>query len=52
MDIPFDCCPYSKEDAQEAINNLIKYFQNEQNNKNYFGLDDLGIINTYLNWLN
>ena len=52
MDIPFDCCLYSKEDAQEAINNLIKYFQNEQNNKNYFGLDDLGIINTYLNWPN
>ena len=51
MDIPFDCCLYSKEDAQEALNRLVKYFQNQEN-KNYFGLDDLGIINIYLNWSN
>ena len=29
-------CPYTKEDAIEAINNLVKYFQNGQNDKNYF----------------
>lgn len=45
-------CPYTKEDAIEAINNLVKYFQNGQNDKNYFGLDDLGIINTYISWPN
>lgn len=45
-------CPYTKEDAIEAINNLVEYFQNGQNDKNYFGLDDLGVINTYLNWPN
>ena len=51
MDIPFDCCPYSKEDAQEALNRLVEYFQNQES-KNYFGLDDLGIIDIYLNWSN
>lgn len=51
MDIPFDCCPYSKEDAQEVLNRLVKYFQNQES-KNYFGLDDLGIIDIYLNWSN
>ena len=45
-------CPYTKEDVIEAINNLVEYFQNGQNDKNYFGLDDLGVINTYLNWPN
>lgn len=45
-------CPYTKEEAIEAINNLVKYFQNGQNDKNYFGLDDLGIIDIYLNWPN
>ena len=45
-------CPYTKEDVIEAINNLVKYFQNGQNDKNYFGLDGLGVINTYLNWPN
>ena len=45
-------CPYTKEDAIEAINNLVKYFQNGQNDKNYFGFDDLGVINIYLNWPN
>ena len=24
MDIPFDCCLYSKEDAQEALNRYVK----------------------------
>ena len=38
MDIPFDCCLYSK----EALNRLVKYFQNQES-KNYFGLDVLGI---------
>lgn len=51
MDIPFDCCPYSKEDSQEALNRLVKYFQNQEN-KNYFELDDLSIIDIYLNWSN
>lgn len=51
MDIPFDCCLYSKEDAQEALSRLVKYFQNQES-KNYFGLDDLGIIDIYLNWSN
>ena len=39
MDIPFDCCLYSKE---EALNRLVKYFQNQES-KNYFGLDALGM---------
>ena len=51
MNIPFDCCPYPKEDAQEALNRLVKYFQNQES-KNYFGLDDLSIIDIYLNWSN
>ena len=48
MDIPFDSRPYLKEDAQEALNRLAKCFQNQES-KNYFGLDDLGIIDIYLN---
>lgn len=27
MDIHFDCCPYSKEDAQEALNRLVNIFK-------------------------
>ena len=49
MDIPFDCCPYTKDEVNEAIRNLVAYFQNK-NDKNYFGLDNLGIIDIYVNW--
>ena len=43
-------CPYTKEDVNEAINNLVKYFQDEKRDKDFFGLDDLGVIDIYLNW--
>ena len=46
MDVPFDC-PFTKEEALEAINNLVKYFQNKEDG-DCFGLDDLGIIEIYL----
>ena len=50
MDISFDCCPYTKEEANEAIKNLVKYFTDGKKDKNFFGLDELGIIDIYLNW--
>ena len=50
MDVSFDCCPYTKEEAMEAVNNLIQYFQNGKKDKDFFGLDDLGIIDIYINW--
>ena len=49
--IEFDC-PYTKEEAIEAMNRLVKYFQNDKKDKDYLGLDDLGIIDIYLNWSN
>lgn len=45
-------CPYTKEDAIEAVKSLVKYFSSEKRDKNFFGLDDLGIIDIYLNWPN
>ena len=45
-------CPYTKEEVVEAINRLVKYFQNDEKDKDYLGLDDLGIIDIYLNWSN
>lgn len=50
MDISFDCCPVTKKEVFDAINRLIEYFQNNKNDKNYFGLDDLGIIDTYISF--
>ena len=52
MDISFDCCPYTKEDVIEAMNNLVKYFTDGKKDKDFFGLDDLGVIDIYLNWPN
>lgn len=49
MDVSFDCCPYTKKEAQEALNRLVKYFKENKDTK-FFGLDDLGIIDVYLNW--
>lgn len=37
---------YTKEDAQNAIKRLIKFFQNYKGE--FFGLDDLGIIDFYI----
>lgn len=45
-------CPYTKEDAIEAVKNLVKYFSDGKKDKDFFGLDDLGIINIYLSWPN
>ena len=39
---------FTKQDAEEAVQRLADYFQNGKKGKNYFGLDDLGIINIYL----
>ena len=39
---------FTKQDAEEAVRRLVDYFQNEKKDKNYFGLDDLGIIDIYL----
>lgn len=43
-------CPFTKEEAIEAINNLAKYFMDGKKDKDYFGLDDCGIIDLYLNF--
>ena len=43
-------CPYTKRDVDEAIERLVKYFKDEKKDKEFFGLDDLGIIDVYLNW--
>lgn len=45
-------CPYTKEDAIKAVRNLVKYFTDGEKNKDFFGLDDLGIIDIYVNWSN
>ena len=45
-------CPYTKEEANEAVKNLVKYFTDGKTDKDFFGLDDLGIIDIYLNWSN
>ena len=45
-------CPYTKEEAIKAVNNLVEYFTNGKRDKDFFGLDDLDIINIYLNWPN
>lgn len=37
----------TKQDAQEAVNRLVKFFQ--QYKGKFFGLDDLGIIDLYIN---
>ena len=37
----------SKEEAQEALNRLVEFFQNYEGE--FFGLDDLGIIDLYIN---
>lgn len=42
MDIPI-----TKRDAQEAIDRLVKFFQSYKGD--FFGLDDLGIIDIYIN---
>ena len=49
--IEFDC-PYTKEEAVEAIKRLVEYFKNDKKDEDYFGLDDLGVIDIYLNWSN
>ena len=36
----------TKQDAQDAINNLVKFFQSYKGK--FFGLDDLGIISLYV----
>lgn len=38
---------FTKKEAQEAIKRLVKYFQTHENEE-YFGLDDLGIIDIYI----
>lgn len=43
-------CPFTKEEAIEAINNLAKYFMDGKKDKDYLGLDDCGIIDLYLNF--
>ena len=43
-----DECFFNKQDAIDAINRLVKFFQNNKKDKNYFGLDDLGIIDIYI----
>ena len=43
-------CPYTKKDVNEAIKRLVKYFKDEKRDKEFFGLDDIGIIDVYLNW--
>lgn len=43
-------CPYTKEDVNKAIERLVKYFKDEKRDKEFFGLDDVGIIDVYLNW--
>lgn len=50
MDIPFDQCPVTKQEAIEAINNLVKYFQSPKRDSEFFGLDDLGIIDIYIHF--
>lgn len=52
MDIPFDRCPYTKEDANEALQNLFKYFAEGEKDKDFFAIDNLGVIDVYLNWPN
>lgn len=37
----------TKRDAQEAINRLVEFFQSYKGE--FFGLDDLGIIDVYIN---
>ena len=37
----------TKQDAQEAINRLVEFFQKYKGD--FFGLDDLGIIDLYIN---
>lgn len=37
----------TKQDAQDAINRLVKFFQKYKGE--FFGLDDLGIIDLYIN---
>ena len=39
--------PVTKQDAQEAVDRLVKFFQNYKGE--FFGLDDLVIINLYIN---
>jgi hypothetical protein len=42
-------CPFNKKDVNEAIQRLVEYFQSEEKDKDFFGLDDLGIIDMYVN---
>lgn len=42
-------CPFTKKDVNKAIERLVDYFQSEERDKNFFGLDDLGIIDMYVN---
>ena len=42
MDIPI-----TKQDAQKAIDRLVEFFQSYKGD--FFGLDDLGIIDLYIN---
>lgn len=37
----------SKKEAQEALNRLVDFFQNYRGE--FFGLDDCGIIDLYIN---
>lgn len=37
---------FSKKDAEQALDRLVKFFQSYKGE--YFGLDDLGIIDLYI----
>lgn len=38
---------FTKQEAQEAVNRIAKFFQSYDGD--FFGLDDIGIIDVYIN---